>query len=225
MKKYVLITLFVCISNYCFAQTHEVGFFIGGTNYVGDVGRTNYILPNNPGGSLIYKYNLNPRIALRGSFSVFSIKGDDDFSENAIRNARGYSFKNQVNEVALGLEFNFFEYDLSSKDKTYTPYVLLSLAAFEHDVPRENQPINRYLFTRKTSLAIPVGIGFKTKVYGNIAFAVETSFRYTFTDEIDYPKNSIPDITFDGNGNDWYMFTGISLVYTFGKPSCYAENR
>ena len=78
---------------------NEIGFFVGGTNYVGDVGRTNYIQPNNPGGSILYKYNLNPRIALRGSLSRFSLLGDDAESENAIRQARGFRFKNVVNEL------------------------------------------------------------------------------------------------------------------------------
>lgn len=221
MKKYVFLTLFIWISNYCFSQTHEIGFFIGGTNYVGDVGKTNYILPNSPGGSLLYKYNLNSRIALRGSFSLFSIKGDDSYSENAIRQARGFSFTNNVNEIALGFEYNFFEYDLSENKNLYTPYVLISVAAFNFEAP-EDVVASNYNFIRKTKLAIPIGIGFKTKVYGNLAFAVETSFRYTFTDKLDYPKNITPGPTFNtGSGNDWYMFTGISFVYTFGRPPCY----
>ena len=28
------------------AQIHEVGVFLGGSNYIGDVGKTNYINPN-----------------------------------------------------------------------------------------------------------------------------------------------------------------------------------
>ena len=70
-----------------------------------------------------------------------------------------------------------------------------------------------------------MGIGWKTRVYGRIAFALESTVRYTFTDKLDYPDNVVPDVSFDGNGNDWYMFTGVSLVYTFGRPACYADKR
>ena len=59
-------------TNSLFDRFNKLYSTVGGVNYVGDVGRTNYIQPNNPGASIIYKYNLNPRIALRGSYSHFS---------------------------------------------------------------------------------------------------------------------------------------------------------
>lgn len=192
---------------------------------MGDVGRTNYIQPNNPGGSIIYKYNLNPRIALRGSYSHFSLLGDDADSENTVRSRRGLRFKNPVNEFAVGIEYNFFQYDLSSNDNISTPYILLQVAAVDFETPRLQNLDGSYRFTRNTSVSIPFGVGFKTKVYGKIAFAVETSFRYTFTDKLDYTTSQFPDLDFGGTSNDWYMFTGISLVYTFGRPACFANQR
>ena len=65
----------------------------------------------------------------------------------------------------------------------------------------------------------------KLKVYGKIAFAIETTFRYTFTDELDYSTNRFSELDFAGTSNDWYMFSGISLVYTFGRPACFADQR
>ncbi|MEN8858701.1 MAG: DUF6089 family protein [Flavobacteriaceae bacterium] len=225
MKRYLAFLLFICISGNCLSQINEIGFFVGGVNYVGDVGRTNYIQPNNPGASIIYKYNLNPRIALRGSYSHFSLLGDDADSENAIRQQRGFSFKNPINEFAVGIEYNFFQYDLSSYDKISTPYILLQIAAVDYETPRLLNLDGSYRFTRNTSISIPFGLGFKTKVYGKIAFAVEASFRYTFTDKLDYTSSDFPDLDFGGTSNDWYMFTGISLVYTFGRPACFANQR
>jgi len=225
MGRYLMLLLCICISSNCLSQINEIGFFVGGTNYVGDVGRTNYIQPNNPGGSIIYKYNINPRIAFRASYSHFLLKGDDGDSENAVRQQRGFSFKNPINEFAVGIEYNFFEYDLSSSDKTNTPYILLQVAAVDYETPRLQNSTGNYRFTRNTSLSIPFGLGYKTKVFGKIAFAVEASFRYTFTDKLDYSTNQFPELDFGGTSNDWYMFTGISLVYTFGRPACFANRR
>ncbi len=73
MKKQLLAIVFICVTSISWSQIHEIGIFIGGTNYVGDVGKTNYISPNNIGAGLIYKYNLNPRIALRGNVSLIPI--------------------------------------------------------------------------------------------------------------------------------------------------------
>jgi hypothetical protein len=225
MGRYLMLLLCICVSSHCLAQINEIGFFVGGVNYIGDVGRTNYIQPNQPGGTLYYKYNLNPRIALRGSFSRFSLLGDDADSGNAVRQARGFEFKNPINEVAVGIEYNFFEYDLSSSDKISTPYILVQVAAVDFETPRLETSPGVYRFTRNTSVSIPFGLGWKTKVYGNIAFAVEASFRYTFTDKLDYSTSEFPELDFAGTSNDWYAFTGVSLVYTFGRPACFANRR
>lgn len=225
MKGYLMLLLLICVPSNCLSQTNEVGFFIGGVNYIGDVGRTNYIQPNGPGGSILYKYNLNPRIALRGSLSVFSLTGDDADSENRVRQARGFSFNNVISEFAVGIEYNFFEYDLSSYKKTSTPYILLQIAAMNYQTPQSEISPGTYSFTRSTGLTIPFGIGYKTKIYGRIAFAVEASFRYTFTDKLDYTTSQFPNLDFGGTSNDWYTFTGISLVYTFGRAACFADSR
>ena len=225
MIKHLILLLFICVSSNCLSQINEIGFFIGGVNYVGDVGTTNYIRPNNTGGTILYKFNLNPRIAIRGNFSYFNLLGNDADSENKIRQQRGESFKNSINEFAVGIEYNFYKYDLSSRDHISTPYILLQMAAVDYETPRLRNPDSSYKFTRNTSVSIPFGIGFKTKVYGKIAFAIETTFRYTFTDELDYSTNRFSDFDYAGTSNDWYMFSGISLVYTFGRPACFADQR
>ena len=97
MKKYLILLLVTCTTSISFAQIHEIGFFVGGTNYIGDIGSTSYINPNQLGGGIIYKYNLNPRIALRGTLSSLPIQGDDansgnEFREN--RNSAPLSFNN-----------------------------------------------------------------------------------------------------------------------------------
>jgi len=225
MIKHLILLLFICVSSNCLSQINEIGFFIGGVNYVGDVGTTNYIRPNNTGGTILYKYNLNPRIAIRGNFSYFNLLGNDADSENKIRQQRGESFKNSINEFAVGIEYNFYKYDLSSRDHISTPYILLQMAAVDYETPRLQNPDSSYKFTRNTSVSIPFGVGFKTKVYGKIAFAIETTFRYTFTDELDYSTNRFSDFDYASTSNDWYMFSGISLVYSFGRPACFADQR
>ncbi len=225
MKRYLILLLCICISSNCLSQINEIGFFVGGANYVGDVGRTNYIHPNSPGASILYKYNLNPRIAVRGSYSYFSLQGDDADSENSIRNQRGFSFKNPINEFAVGIEYNFYEYYFSSKDKSSTPYILIQVAAVDFETPRLQNNDGSYVFTRNTAISIPIGIGYKTKIYGKIACAFESSVRYSFTDKLDFTTSDFSDLNFGGTSNDWYFFTGISLVYTFGRPACFADQR
>ena len=103
MKKQLLAIVFICISSISWSQINEIGVFIGGSNYIGDVGKSNYINPNNIAGGLIYKYNVNPRIALRGTLSFLSISGDDAESSNLVRVNRNFNFTNSIKEVAVGM--------------------------------------------------------------------------------------------------------------------------
>ena len=93
----------------------------------------------------------------------------------------------------------------------------------DYKTPRILNADRTFNFTRNTSVSIPLGIGYKTKIIEKIAFAVETTIRYTFTDELDYTTNRFPQLNFGGTSNDWYMFSGVSLVYTFGRPACFTD--
>lgn len=205
------------------AQINEIGITAGGSNYVGDIGRENFIYPNDFTLGLIYKYNLNPRIALRGTYTYSKISADDADSDNIARQMRNYQFTNTLHEIAGGIEFNFFEYDLSTREKTQSPYILLEFAAFNYKVAKSETSPGNYEYESKTSFSIPFGLGYKFKIIGHLACAVEVGMRYTFTDDIDYNNSSIPSLDFGNpNNNDWYAYTGINLVYTFGRPACYA---
>ena len=222
MKK-SFIFIFLAISSITFGQMYEVGIFVGGSNYVGDIGRTNYIYPNKMAVAAIYKYNLNPRMALRGTYSYLPIEANDLNADTDFRRDRGLNFSNTINELAVGLEYNFYEYDISSDDKNWTPYILLELAHFNYKrVVSEPQP-NQYQYKTKSSLAIPFGVGIKSKLAGPLAFSFETKFRYTFEDDLDFSTARIPSLDFGNPGKDWYMLTGFSLIYTFGRPACYTK--
>lgn len=224
MKKNILFFVFASFTSILLGQIHEVGISFGGSNYVGDIGANYYIYPNKPAGAIFYKYNWNPRIALRTTYSYLPISGNDLDSNTDFRKNRGLPpFSNTINEIALGLEYNFYDFDLSSDDKTRTPYLLLELVGFNYTNVKSHPNPGQINFGNKTSYAIPFGIGYKSKLYGTLAFALEAKFRYTFEDDLDYTNRETPNVTLEGTGNDWYMFTGFSLIYTFGRPACYAK--
>lgn len=223
MKKLVLLFTFICITTTSHSQINEVGFFVGGSNYIGDIGPENYINPNNFMGGVIYKWNMNPRIAFRGTFTYAQLSSNDKDSNNIVRFNRGIGFNNSIKELALGMEINYFEYNLDSYKHTFTPYILIEVAAFNYNIATSENAPRQYSYESKTSFAIPFGIGFKTKLVRDFAVAVELRARYTFKDDLDYNNNKIESLTFGNpNSNDWYILSGISFVYTFGRPPCYA---
>lgn len=221
MKKQILIIVFVCFTSVLVGQVYEVGVFFGGSNFIGDIGRTNYIYPNKPAGAIFFKYNRNPKIAYRATYSFLPITGNDLEAETDLKRNRGLKFSNTIHELAIGIEYNFYDYDLSTPGKTWTPYITLDLAGYTYKYVSAEPTPEQYEYSSKNSFTIPFGLGFKSKLVGSLAFAVETKFRYAFADDLDYATETISSLNYGGTGNDWYTFTGISLIYTFGRPACY----
>ncbi len=222
MKRYIFTLLLACVSSISFSQIHEIGVFLGGSNLIGDIGSTNYVYPNQLSGGLVYKYNLNPRIALRGNYNHISINAVDADSDNLFRQQRDFTASNTIHELAVGLEFNFFDYNIRVREQSFTPYILAQVAGNNYQTPKRQEGAD-ILFTNKFSLAIPLGAGIKGRISDHLAYGLEVAVRLTFDDDIDYTTSEIPILDFGGNGNDFYTFTGFSIVYTFGRPACYAD--
>ncbi|MFA9190878.1 DUF6089 family protein [Flavobacterium sp. FZUC8N2.13] len=227
MKKFLstIVCLFLGISSQ--AQIHEIGVFLGGSNYVGDVGKTTYIAPNEPAFGILYKWNRSPRHAWRISYSQSTITANDQDSEEASRSLRGYHFENSIKEVSLALEFNFFDFNLHTLHQKFTPYVTSGISAFRYDdlyVELGETKKNK----GKNSIAIPMILGIKSNISRRLVLAAEIGARYTFTDNLDgsNPKEeSLSALRFGNlNNNDWYVFSGITLTYTFGEKPCYCAD-
>lgn len=222
MKKLVVFISACCISILSYGQIHEIGVFAGGSNYIGDVGREYFIYPNNFMGGVLYKRNLNPRIALRGNLTYAKISDNDNSSRNLGRFNRDISFTNSVKELAVGLEFNFFEYNLDNFQMTHSPYILFQVGAANYNIVKDEFSPQNYEYKNKTSFTLPFGVGYKFKMSGDFAASVEVRAQYLWQDDLDYNHDEIDSLSFgDPNDNDWYILTGISFVYTFGRPPCY----
>ena len=77
MKKNWLLVIVFFTQYIVHSQYHEIGLFIGGANYVGDVGSTSYIYPENSALGLIYKWNRTTRYSFRGNFMYTSVDKSD----------------------------------------------------------------------------------------------------------------------------------------------------
>jgi hypothetical protein len=215
----LLLLLFLGISTQ--AQIHEIGVFVGGSNYIGDVGSTTYIAPNEPALGLLYKWNKSPRHAYRFSYAQSKISSNDLNSKETSRSQRGYHFENSIKEVSLGLEFNFFDFNLHESSTKITPYVFSGVSYFLSKYTLTDTQIGISLegrAERRKSIAIPMILGIKSNISSSLILALETGARYTLTDNVDGSFNQ----NFGNlNNNDWYVFSGVTLTYTFGNTPCY----
>ena len=216
---HLLFLLFFCTMN---AQIHEVGVFIGGSNYVGDVGLTTYIAPNEPALGILYKWNKSPRHSYRFSYTQSKISANDLDSKEPGRNQRGYRFENSIKEVSLGLEFNFFDFNLHEVKRKITPYVYSGISYFRYEELYVSSG-DTFKDSDAGSMAIPMILGIKSNVWPHFVIGLEVGTRYSFTDNLDGSNPKDENLLKFGNinNNDWYVFTGLTLTYTFGDKPCY----
>lgn len=224
MKKKFSFFALLFFSTTMYSQTIEVGVFLGGSNFIGDVGSVSYISPNEPAYGILYKYNKSPRHAYRISYIQSRISSNDRDSKDPSRIQRGYSFENNIKEVSLGLEFNFFDFNLHDSERKITPYIFSGINFANYNGLFFLGGITKYNATHQ-SLAVPMTVGIKSNVMPSVIVALEVGVRYTFADDLDgnNPKNeSLTKLEFGNiNNNDWYVFSGLTLTYTFGEKPCY----
>lgn len=274
----LLFLTFGLLFSLSYAQRHEIGVFIGGSNVIGDIGKSNYINPTPVsyftderigrvpfalGG--IYRFNFNPYMGFRLNAMYGKVIGSDYVAPEQYKRRRDYTYKNNIVEGSLIFEYNFLninDYDGSR----HSPYIFAGVGAFMYDkmlytvnqsfardengVILDPPSIHTEIEAKKekeTMFTIPFGAGYKYK-YRNFVLSAEVGFRYTKTDNLDYSFANEKDFTFNvepgldpnevdilnsniiksrqvGNMSnyDWYVFTGLTLTYTFGRPPCYCN--
>jgi hypothetical protein len=209
MKKGLSIILLM-LSFACFAQrnnhkqfmSHDVGLFLGGSYYIGDLNPRRHFFQTQPAGGVFYRYNYNYRLAFSGGFNFGSVVGDDSQSSDADQLERNLNFKSRIYEFYGRSEFNFIEYSIGSKRYIFTPFVFLGIGVFkfapqanmqnhwvslqnlntEGQKTSQNPTQNPYKLVQPS---VPFGVGFKLSLANNFGLGFEWGPRKTFTDYID----------------------------------------
>ena len=197
---------------------------------MGDVGSSNYIYPENPALGLIYKWNRTTRYSLRANFMYTSIDKSDYNPNDFARFMRQFRFENSILEFSVGTEINFFDFNLHGSDKLFTPYLFLGVGYIKYDLfYHDPKTFENIEYAKGSNISLPIIIGFKATVSPIIILGLEIGVRYTFSDNLDgsLPKSDsgVPNGNEFGNinNNDWYVFTGLTISFTFGDLPCYCK--
>jgi hypothetical protein len=150
---------------------------------------------------LMYRYNVNARLTYRFNILASSVEAYDADSKNEILRNRNLSFQSNIQELAGGLEFHYYKYQLGNKKYRFTTYMIIQAGLFHFNpttiydgdtiklqpLGTEGQGTN---FGKKRKYSryqpcIPIGLGAKFCIgkFTNINFDI--AIRKTFTDYID----------------------------------------
>ncbi len=232
MKKTILTTLMASIWLLSMqAQRFEIGVTGGGTKYIGDIGNEYYFIPNEIGYGGVFKMNHNPWYSYRLGFIYTPIKANDAYALSQGRQQRKFSFDGTVYELSLGIEYNFIKNNIYKRHKGnhIIPYMFSGITGtkYSSQLVKGGSIVSA---SNNYSVGIPMVLGIKFYVSGNFLIAIESGARFNLTDNLDgtfnYVKANQDQHYFSKvNSNmqhpDWYTFSSISLIYTFGDLDCY----
>ena len=230
---FFILLMFIC-AQLTTAQRYELGVTVGGSNYIGDIGRVSYLSPTGLGFGVIGKVNKSERHSIRASFLYLPVLGNDSKSSEPYRKLRGYSFDNSIKELSVGIEYNFWEWDYYAERNQSVPYLYTGITGFNYGTlvrgtnrSSSGDDVQIKAFGDAWSMAIPMVVGYKIQLARSLRLAFEIGARYTFTDNIDGsdPNRELKDredLKFGNlNNNDWYVYSGVLLTYTFGRKPCF----
>lgn len=189
------------------AQKYEFG--IGGytTNYLGDLNPNNLLYYSNFGGSIFAKYNINNTWSIRLNYNYLAISASDRDFKNTNQQVRQLAFNNNLSEISILSEFNFFNFSINKRKNSYSPYVLAGLGMIKHnpfliygnekfflqELELERDRLNNPIKHSKLALVMPLGLGFKYNIKGSWNIAAELSYRIVFSDHIDNVTGYYPE--------------------------------
>lgn len=201
-----------------FSQNFEVGAWMGGANYFGDLNSNSSFAMVRPAGGVFLRNNFNTRWVLKSGISFAQVAFDDKKSPNAFNRQRNLHFKSNIVELSAMMELNFLDFNKQKKQDWISPYFTIGFAAFYYNpkaqlndkwyylqplgTEGQNDPsysgIKKY---RLVNFAVPIGGGVKISVNKNWNVGIFGDIRITFTDYLDdvsgvYPSNlSLPQGT------------------------------
>jgi len=231
MKKHCLQILYLAVFFFAAsasAQRYELGIMGGGTNMIGDVGSTQYIDPNSPAAGILFRWNSSMRYAWRASLIHSNLRAEDQLSSDLYRQSRNYSVTNRLTALSLGLEFNHLKFNLHRFGGQWSPYLFSGVTIYHAHAQRGSVFASVPVSQEEWGLAVPVGIGVKWRPKTYLVFGLESILNATFTDNLDgsNPDNlkfaNLKPGGYFGNPNskDWWVWTGLTLTYTFGQKPC-----
>ena len=185
-----------------FVSRTELVLAGGGLSYIGDLNDQSAFGDLHGGGSIGLRSRIDSRWSVRGMVSYGSLSAEKDCNEH-----RNLSFKSDLFEGAMTLEFDFRPYGPGATESMWTPYLFGGLAVF-HFNPKasyvlsdgtvqwvelqplrtEGQGTSRYAKRRPYALmqlSMPFGLGVRMRLGKHVSLTAEYGFRKTWTDYLD----------------------------------------
>lgn len=216
----------------------EVGISLGLAHYFGDLNPNSAINRPKTAAGIFFRKQVSNYIGVRLSGDYAMLGYSDIYSSNPVQNTRNLSFNTNVWELALAMDFNFFEFHPGFEGYNFTPYIGLGVGVFSFDpyaylggekyylrpLGTEGQGSSLYPNLQPYSpiaISIPFTFGMKYALNERTNIFGEFSYRFTTTDYLDdvsgnYAPDAFPPLP-DGSPSPAFLLqdrsyeTGTSI--------------
>jgi len=236
MRKFLTIILAVFIPGFAIPQYNlDYGINLGVSNYLGEIGGTGKTGKGTERRPFVYdlklkqtkfagggwiRYKLHPLISAKANLMYLRIGGADSLSDYPNRKGRNLSFRNDIFELSVQAEYNFFTArDITKRGRVRIDlgaYVFAGIGVFYHNPkalylgkwvalqPLGTEGQGRIEVTdkkgktetlksyKRIQLSIPIGIGMYWTLKRKWRFGWEVGLRKTFTDYLDDASTRYP---------------------------------
>ena len=185
-----------------FVSCTELVLSGGGMTYIGDLNDQSAFGDVHAAGSVGLRSRIDNRWSVHGSFGYGTLSAEHDCLAQ-----RNLSFRSELYEGSLALEFDFRPYGPGATESMWTPYLFGGLAVFHFNpaaactlsdgtvkwvelqpLRTEGQGTSLYGQRRPyalTQMAFPFGIGVRMRLGKQVSLTAEYGFRMTWTDYLD----------------------------------------
>lgn len=182
----------------------ELGGMVGTSFYMGDANYSAFYKNNGLAGSLMGRYNINPRQSLKFNLAYGNISGNAEGQKNKFPDAPGHIWEFDESIVDLGCQYElaFWAYGTGKGykgTKRLVPYIQVGLGL-------------TYCGDELTA-NIPFGFGVKYKLRERINVGVDWTMRFTISDDLDGISDPYGIKGGFLKNKDSYSFTMLYISY------------
>lgn len=225
IQKLPLLTVMLLSCSWAVAQDDgylfEVGLGGGGSFYMGDANDRLY-RNTNGAASVIARYNVNPRFALKCNLSGAGLSGSSEYAYGVVPGDE-VRFSRTVYDFGFQIEWGFCGYGMTSWNdcKRLAPYGLIGVGMCFAPKPSTND----------FGANFPVGLGIRYKLSERVNLGLEWSMRFSTTDRLDVGAGTSTSLEnpflIKGKGiknKDSYSFTMLYVTFDVFKRPCHCND-
>ena len=182
----------------------ELGGAVGGMFYLGDANYSSFYKNTKIAGGLMGRYNINPRMSLKGMLSYGTVSGDANKQKNKFPNItdQKWEFNNPLVDLSCTYEISFWGFGTGTGykgNKRLTPYIQMGLGG----------TYCNNVFTAN----IPLGVGVKYKFADRWNMGLDWSMHFSLSDKLDGITDPYKIESGFLKNKDSYCFTVFYISY------------